>query len=444
MIVPPNNLYDTHLCALTLERRLRCSGNDGKGALGSGRIIQADRPTAMEPTVLPTGDLVRYDQVVTSSNAACARVSSPTSLAGTLRCWGYTAGDGSYTQKTVPVPVDIGTRYRSLSAGDTVICGTTETEELRCWGKRGFLGIGSPVENDGYTLPENYSPMQVDPGSRYQQVAAGKSHACAVTASSDPTLPERIKCWGSNQSGALANGVIGGSLYSYRTPQLIADGGSHRYRRISSGNNYSCAITTDFRLKCWGYNGNGQLGNGGTTDTAVPVDVDPTEQYAEVFAGEISTCGITLTGLLKCWGSTFAIGRANSAAAPAALPFPVSSTLTFSSASLGGNSLCALSTSGGLYCSGYDEHQQLGNGPGTSPILWQLGTLNPSWSGPLSADPRSLAARMNWRLAIGSDGLLYFWGRPLPESISLSNRNSGALIGDGRPIGRMIWGMGFE
>jgi len=49
---------------------------------------------------------------------------------------------------------------------------------------------------------------------------------------------------------------------------LSAEGAS-----IALGGSHSCALLTDGTMKCWGYNGYGQLGDGTTTDRTTPVEV---------------------------------------------------------------------------------------------------------------------------------------------------------------------------
>lgn len=73
--------------------------------------------------------------------------------------------------------------------------------------------------------------------------------------------------------------------------------------QVSNGQNFACAVTLAGGAKCWGDNSMGQLGDGTTTARLTPVDVTGlTSGVAEIAAGSNFTCAVLTNGTIKCWG----------------------------------------------------------------------------------------------------------------------------------------------
>src|SRR5207249_1282203 len=70
---------------------------------------------------------------------------------------------------------------------------------------------------------------------------------------------------------------------------------------VSAGQYQTCGVTLGSAAYCWGFNGFGQLGNGTTTNSDVPVAVSGGLTFAAVSAG-YHTCGVTPNGTAYCWG----------------------------------------------------------------------------------------------------------------------------------------------
>ncbi len=157
-----------------------------------------------------------------------------------------------------------------ISAGAYHTCVALPDGGARCWGRNsaGQLGNG--------TMEDSYTPVVVGgslPLSDIVAISAGESHTCAVLA--DTTA----RCWGANNNGELGNGTISGSS---TTPIVVGgDTPLSNVVAISVGDYHTCAVLADATARCWGSNTLGQLGDGTTTASTLPVSVQLAALHAE-------------------------------------------------------------------------------------------------------------------------------------------------------------------
>jgi alpha-tubulin suppressor-like RCC1 family protein len=211
---------------------------------------------------------------------------------------------------------------------------------------------------DGTTTNSTTSVDVVGLGSGVASVSAGWQHTCAVTTAG------AVKCWGYNGDGELGDGTRTDST----TPVDVVGLGSG-VAAVSTVDRHTCAVTTAGAVKCWGYNDYGELGDGTTTDSTTSVDVVGLGSgVAAVSAGWGHTCAVTTAGAVKCWGYN-ATGELGDGTAPNYSTTPVDVVGLGSgvaSVSAGYPHTCAVTTAGAVKCWGNNTFGELGDGTTTN------------------------------------------------------------------------------
>ena len=178
--------------------------------------------------------------------------------------------------------------YTQISAGEFHTCALLDSGGVHCWGDnfRGQLGDG--MSGSGQEQPE---PQRVLGISTAAHIAAGASHNCAALRDG------RVQCWGSNFRGQLGDG----STSNNPVPVFVV--GVADAVAVAAGLDHSCALRQGGGIKCWGYNGDGELGNGSAVfySTSV-VDVSGISTATALSAGNLHTCALLANNRVRCWG----------------------------------------------------------------------------------------------------------------------------------------------
>ena len=213
-------------------------------------------------------------------------------------------------------------------------------------------------------------PLDTNLASNFSQISSGNTHTCALTKSGG-----RVKCWGVGSSGQLGSNGTSNQTKPINVHKSSSDSTSLiGVTSLSSGGSHTCALTDRGGVKCWGYNGNGELGNKSTSNQKAPVDVHTSSSdstslsgVASISAGDAHTCALTSGGGVKCWGSGNSGQLGNGSTNNATTPVAVTGLTTGVTAiSAGGSHTCALTTSGGVKCWGSNSNGQLGNSTTTN------------------------------------------------------------------------------
>jgi hypothetical protein len=327
--------------------------------------------------------------------------------AGILYCWGNNAsgqlGDGTTTERTSPVKVAGGTGFAAVSTGGAHSCAITTAGIPYCWGDNTYGQLGN-----GSGSPTSSTPVRVAGGLTFAAISAGGSHSCGLTSSGV------LYCWGYNGDGELGDGTTADRA----TP--VAVYGGTTFASISAGGAHTCALNTAGIAYCWGYDGNGELGDGGSFYTVwtTPVAVAGGLRFAAISAADFFTCGVTTAGAAYCWGFNIDGELGDGTNSVSKVPSRVMGGLSLTSISSSGEHTCAITPTGDMYCWGYNCAGQLGFG--------NLGDLNYPVAvlGGLSFSSVSVGGVHS--CGVTKDGIAYCWGN-----------NTGGELGDGTTTGRM-------
>jgi alpha-tubulin suppressor-like RCC1 family protein len=241
---------------------------------------------------------------------------------------------------------------KAVSAGWMHTCAVTETGGAMCWGANEVGQLGDGTTSDRYT-PTPVSGLS----SGVTAITAGKGDTCAVTRAGE------AECWGENGYGQLGDGTMTGS----HIPVPVS-GLSSGVTAIAAAEYHTCALTQVGAVFCWGQNIYGQLGDGTTTSSTIPVPVSGLSSgVTAIAAGGNHTCALTRTGGVMCWGGNATGALGDGTTTERTTPVPVSglsSGVTAIAAGLGHT--CARTQAGAALCWGLNAYAELGDGTTTT------------------------------------------------------------------------------
>ena len=264
-----------HSCALTHNRYVQCWGSNSNGQIGqASQVANVTYPYTVSGLTNERGE---PDTIAISAGE---RHNCALSAMGTVRCWGNGSwgklGDGNSQAHNVysPTPVK-GLQYRvtQIAAGYSHTCALMVDGNVKCWGggANGKLGNGSTASVD---IAEAQGDVLGINGNAIQ-ITVGRNHSCALVDHGNQS--QSVQCWGVGY--ALGDGDTSRTDKAAATNVNWADD----VVAIDAGYYHSCMVIREGSTLCWGFNGNGQLGNGVTsgsfTMSPTPITVVPTTTY---------------------------------------------------------------------------------------------------------------------------------------------------------------------
>ncbi len=338
-----------YTCGISRSKRAYCWGFNYNGQLGNGSNISQYLPTQVDTSLLIVQN--NFKQIDTGATHTCG-ISANNTNDGVF-CWGNNSngqlGSGnnvSYNRPTYPINNNNlvgGNNFLDISSGFSHSCGVGTDFKAYCWGLNNFgqLGAGNTNNTNLPVSVSNNQMFDIDAGDLHSagnlylnssaatwgagsqgqlgnygsspqstpvtlyglpliKLTAGSQHSCAIHA-----LTAAVYCWGSGQM--LGNG--NNTNTNYPVPINTSGLGiPNTFVSVSTSNFTTCAIHQSGAVYCWGTNQSGQLGNGTTSSSLTPVEVDTTginkpNHFTQISAGNDHTCAIHENGETYCWGS---------------------------------------------------------------------------------------------------------------------------------------------
>lgn len=352
-------------CLLTLFRGTAyCWGLNDNGQFGNGSTQNSNVP-------VPAGGALSFAALGVSANTSCGIENS--SLA--LYCWGLPNDSGQVSVQVAPVLVDGSHKFIALSEGVASGCALTIDRDAYCWGWGAQGQLGDGYHEDAYhdSLPTVVAstPVEVSGGHTFKSLTVGYFTACGLTTQGDAF------CWGLNDMGQLGSGFVGGRYlpqiqmndYGMPIPQLVV--GQHHFVSLSVGAFHACGLTQSGEAFCWGHNAYNELGIGTRDDNphTTPEPVTGNLTFSAIAAGQGFTCALTPRGVAYCWGLNFAGQLGNGITDDSDVPVEVAGGLTFVSIGSSGGFACGIAYNGDVYCWGDNQAGELGNGTTTNSLV---------------------------------------------------------------------------
>jgi uncharacterized repeat protein (TIGR01451 family) len=274
---------------------LALKGDGTVWAWGANQLGQiGDTTTTQRLTPVQSSGITTATDIAAGGNFSVARLSSP---ADSLLTWGGEGegnlGDGIADIRPVPIPIS------GLSSVSQVSAGGAHTLALLTGGTVMGLGNNSNGQLGDGSTTRRLTPVAVSGLSSVAEISAGNVHSLARK--NDGT----VWAWGFNSNGQLG---INSTMQQAVPTQVVGVGGSGVLSSIAhisaSGNNsHSLAVDTNGVVYAWGFNNNGQLGDGTFTQRNAPVLVTGlTGIFTAVAAGDLHSLALRNDGTVWAWG----------------------------------------------------------------------------------------------------------------------------------------------
>jgi hypothetical protein len=250
----------------------------------------------------------------------------------------------------------------------------------------------------GYTFAPPNRPVFLDGldavGFNFSIISEGRTTTATHTVhlKSDGS----VWAWGNNANGQLGNGTTTNSAVPVQLSGLSG------VKTLAAGNDYTVSLKSDGSVWAWGNNTNGQLGNGTTTQSATPLQVTGLTGVTAIAAGYDHTVALVNDGSVWAWGNNSNGQLGDGSTTQRNGPVQVGGVIGATAIAAGNGYTMVLASNSTVWAWGNNSNFQLGNGTATS-------SVTPVQVSGLSA-VRAISASSGHAIALLTDGTVRTWG----------------------------------
>lgn len=364
------SLGGNHSAAISTTGQIYTWGLNFRGQLGDGTNTNKSIPKNITGQFnFKNDELVNY----ISLGFGYSALITSTNRVFTFGYNGYgQLGDGTTVDRFTPLDI---TDQFELYSGETMItilieehaAALTSSGRLFTWGYNLYGQLGDGTTQNRLKPTDITGNLNLETNETVKQISLGTHQTAALTSTG------RIFVWGANRSYALGDGTQIDQLLPKEITNQFDLGIEESINQVYLGNGYGSALTSIGRIFTWGYNKNGQLGDGSTISKPGPIDITPQFNFEEgetikqLSLGDNHAGALTTLGRIFRWGDNMFGQSGDDIKTDDLLPIDITRQFNLYKnekilhIELGSFHSAVITTNGRIFTWGNNDYGQLGN-----------------------------------------------------------------------------------
>jgi alpha-tubulin suppressor-like RCC1 family protein len=328
-----------HTLAIAQNGSLWAWGDNLYGALGDGTTINKNIPTQI-------GNDTNWSKI-----SAGQEFSFAIKTDGTLWAWGLNnysvLGNNSASPLYIPTQIGTATNWKEVSAGTYAVVAIKTDGTLWAWGSNSYQELVSTVFSNIIPVP-----TQIGLETTWSKIDKGNTHTIAIKTNGS------LWSWGIDYYGETGTGLLTPSIVNIPT-QI---GTATNWSSISAGVGQSLALKTDGTLFAWGFNENGQVGDGTLINKNLPTQIGTATNWNRISAGTSHCLAQKTNGTLWAWGYNNRGQLGDGTQTNRNIPTQVGTQTNWNAVGTGSFQSFSIKSDGSLWAMGWNNYGQLGDG----------------------------------------------------------------------------------